>query len=798
MKRNDSVFLMLMLFLASINVYSQQYEIKGKIVGDLSNEPLEFVNVTLTKNDSIFSGAVTDELGNFALSAEKGDYILKLEQFGEMFLSKNISLAKDLDLGALPVEQSIALKEIVIEAKKPLIQQEIDRTIFNVENSIAATGGDALDALKRTPSVQVQNDNIALVGRSNVRVMVNDRMIELSGENLTNYLKSIPSDDIKSIEVITTPPAKYQAEGNSGLINIILKKGALNAWSNTIRTAYIQTTYPAYSIGNTFNYNKNKWAINASVDAKKGSEASLLDHEIFFPNARNVSQMDSKNRKDFYSGRLGIDYDISDKSTIGAIANISEFLPDSKDNSYINIFDDNNVQFSQILTQGNSIEKDKNISTNVHFIQKLDTLGKKLTIDLDYFNFKEDRNRNFSTIQTTNNIIDNFDIANNLGNQNINNYSINVNLEHPTKWANYTYGGRLSFSNTESGVKFFDLSSGNPIIDPNQTDDFRYDEYIQALYFDVSKKFGEKWQVKLGLRYEHTHTKSLPLTYNQEFTNNYGKLFPTVYALYLMNENNFLNLNYSRRTKRPGFWELNPFKWYLNANSYAEGNPFLQPSFNHNVELTHGYNQKLFSTFIFQYTEDGFGQIPSVNGLNNQQIYTRANYNNTYVFGLVENYRYTPFKWWESNNQFFIFYSETKIKSEFVNDLPVKNGLSSAFSTNNSFVLNNSKTFLGELNFNYNFPRNSGIYKAEQSYSLDFAIKYLFWNKSLVATFAVNDIFRTSNPNITTFTNNIKQVYNNYYDNRFFRFSLSYTLGNRKINVEKRSFGNEEEQNRTN
>lgn len=229
MKRQNMILLMLMLFLASINIYSQQYEIKGRVVGDLSNKPIEFVNATLMKNDSIYSGAVTDSLGVFMVTAPKGDYTLKLEYFGEIAMNNELNILSNIDLGTLKIKESVQLQEIVIEAKKPLIQRKVDRLVFNVENTVSAHGGDVLDVIKITPGLKVQNDQISMIGKNGVSVMIDDRLIQLSGDELINFLKALKSDDIKDVEVITTPPAKYEAEGNGGIINIKFKKIKLMA-----------------------------------------------------------------------------------------------------------------------------------------------------------------------------------------------------------------------------------------------------------------------------------------------------------------------------------------------------------------------------------------------------------------------------------------------------------------------------------------------------------------------------------------------------------------------------------------
>ncbi|ATA67846.1 hypothetical protein CGC48_03855 [Capnocytophaga cynodegmi] len=218
-------------------LYSQEITLSGEVKNQ-QQKPAEFLNVILKKDEKPVQGTLTDVSGKFLVKIPKGDYTLILEQFGTELFSKNVSLSKNTDLGVIKIDESIQMEAVTVEGRKKLVEQKVDRIVFNVENSVQASGGDALDVLKSTPGVQVNNEDISIVGKNGLRVMVNDKIMQLSGEGLTNFLKSIASDNIQKIEVITTPPSKYDAEGNAGLINIVLKKAKEDHWSTTLRTSY--------------------------------------------------------------------------------------------------------------------------------------------------------------------------------------------------------------------------------------------------------------------------------------------------------------------------------------------------------------------------------------------------------------------------------------------------------------------------------------------------------------------------------------------------------------------------------
>lgn len=791
------LFVFLLTLFNSGILFAQQLTITGKVINQ-DKELVEFVHVILLKNDTIYvDGMTTDSLGLFSFKAEEGNYRLILEQFGTEYLNKVLILNQDIDLGEIEIDDTIALEGITINTRKKLIEQKVDRLVFNIENSVSASSGDLLDALRVTPGIQVRNNSISIVGKSNVAVMIEDRVVQLSGESLINFLRSISADEIKSIEVITTPPAKYEAEGNSGLINIKYKKSAKNAWNNSVRSSYIQTTYPALSIGNTFNYNKNKISFNTSFDVKKGNEGGITIINIDYPNQIWQGEENYKYKKDNYSGRINTNYQITEKSSIGAIVLLNQSNPNVFTNSNYNIYTNNQQYFNNIHTIGDVSEVDKSTSLNLNYRQALDTIGKKISIDIDYFNYKEDKSRFFDTKRINNDMLIIQQLkAENKGNINIENFSGKIDFEHPTNWAKISYGAKATFTKTNSDVIFYDLTTGNPVLDLNQTNEYEYNENIQALYFDIGKKINSKLQIKLGLRYEITQTKGVSLKANTKYEFNYHKLFPTVHTLYLIDDNNFLNLSYSRRINRPAFWELNPFRWYLNANSYSEGNPFLKPSYNDNFEFTHGYKQKWFNTLFVQIKSDGFSQLPLIDQNNYHQIFIRENYFTVVALGLAQSYTFNKLNWLESNLQGSGYYSNTNIYSEFKDNVPPQNGFGMNFSTYNSIIFNKRRTLIGEINYLFNSSSNATIYKQSSSGSLDFGLKILFLNKDLQFTVNIYDVLKTSNPDYLTFTNEIKQKFNNYYDNRFIRFSFRYSFGNKKINVSEKEFGNESERER--
>lgn len=778
----------LSLIILFINQGFSQIKISGQIK-DEKNNPIEFIEVQLQNKDSIiFKSEFTNTYGNFLIETEKGEYLLIAKQLGKILHSQKLDANQNLNLGVLQIIiPDNQIQEVKITSKKKLIERKVDRLVFNVENSISAIGGDAIDALKITPRVKVKNDNISMIGKNNMSVMIDDKLILLSGDELINFLKSIPSDNIKNIEVISTPPAKYDAEGNSGLINIKLKKSKLNQWNASLRSSYIQSTYPKGSFGGNFDYQKNKLSLYSNLNYVNGSNAPIETNKIYYPLGLWSEENKRRDFQNSVNGRIGADYKASEKWTIGMQYLGSFSKPKITENSLTSIYNQTNTQInSYINTLSENLVKNNNHSLNINSTVVFDTIGKKMNINLDYFEFKNDNNRIFNTLNLLS--------ANNTNLQDIENYSTKIDFEHPIKWINLSYGGKLSFIKTQNNVDYFDTTTGIPIFDPTQSNEFNYKENIQAIYLNGTKKLNVNWETQLGIRLENTQTEGFSKTLNQKNTNNYAKLFPTFYLTYTPNETNSFSINYNKRINRPSYNRLNPFRWYNNPFSYSEGNPFLQPSFSNNIELNYTLNDNWSNSVYYSHTDNGFEQITIVDNTDNIQKTIAQNYFKTTIIGISESYTYDKLKWLSSTFTFDWNYSKSASLILITNQN--LNGSNAYFSTSNDFNLN--KKLLFNISYWYNFKGTSDLDKNNAYSQLDASIKYFGFDKKLQISFNVNDILSTNRPIYTSYTNNIQIDYKNYYDVRLFRLSLVYKFGNKNINVEKKEFGNQEEKERTN
>ncbi|GHV43561.1 hypothetical protein FACS1894180_3010 [Bacteroidia bacterium] len=407
------------------------------------------------------------------------------------------------------------LDGVTVTAQRKVFEQKVDRIVFNVENSTLSAGGDALDALKVTPNIQIQNGVISMIGKNRLAVMVDERLVQLSGEPLADYLKSIPHSRISKIEVITTPPAKYDAEGNSGIVNIILKKAKNDSWNMNLRASLTQASYLFGNSGADFNFQKGKWTLFSSITLGYRQTISESNQKYLYPTEYWEASIFNENKTHLIGGNLGLGYKITENLTIGfqyfGYANKQKTV----DTGDINIFNNSYMEVQNALyqTQGNSTKHYNNHSINFNISQKLDTLGKYINFDFDYFtNSSSTDNLLNSTCSFYNpsNFKEYYNTTND-SRPKISNFAARLDFYLPYKWGTLNYGGKISFTKNNAFVygDFYKQENNSDSLYLAQQNHFTYSENIQALYFSIEKKLTQHWTAKAGIRMESTQNKGI-------------------------------------------------------------------------------------------------------------------------------------------------------------------------------------------------------------------------------------------------------------------------------------------------
>jgi len=776
MSLNKFAFLLIFLiFLSGGVILAQDFSITGQIV-DSKKQPVSFSPIKLQNIDkTLVINGLTDSLGTFILKSEKGDYNLLFDQLGKNYFNKKITLNSNIDLGKIEIieDQSIKIEAVNLTTSKKLIERKVDRLVYNVENSIASQGMNGIDALRNTPLIRIQNESVSIVGKGNVVVMINDRIINLSQSELTSYLQSLRSDDIAKIEVITTPPSKYEAQGNSGMINIILKKNPNMGWSGNVNGSYQKTSYYGFGSGITINYQSKKLSSSLKLRQYNNSTRPKGTRSLIGSDNSIYTSETRKDKVKILGFNYSLDYKINDKQNVGVIYDFNR-QRSSMDANGSSRYESQGISDSTFTTIQNQRWKTPTHTLNAYYDLKLDTLGKKVSVTANYLSNAPERINDFNTL---NDLTRDETIVRNNSDMNYSIYSGQADFTLPYKWVNIETGVKYTSFNNKSSVEYFNKTGSDYIINANNSNIFHYKEYNYAAYISFQKDFSEKWSAKAGLRYEYTKFNgNTPGLEEDIVRGEYGRLFPTVYLRYKPSDNHTFTISYSKRVERPGFQVLNPFRWYTNPYMYFTGTPTLSPSFNDNVELTYTLKNKFSATLYTQYNKNGLSNIARlINGIYTNVIENAYNENK---IGLQLSYNETFFKIWETSLSATGTYALTKPIIPEAEKIEMS---SFSYSIYNTISLNDAKTWSLLLNFWHDLPYVYSNVKIKTQMNFSPGIKASLFNRKLNISAVLSDLFRTLTSEGYSYNAGYRNEFYNYFDQRRFNVSVNYSFGNSKV-----------------
>lgn len=795
---NKIIFIIYLLLLLNEKKACAQYLLRGKVM-DKDKQPLEFATVVLQKDPVIIKTVFSDSLGNYEMkSLAVGSYRLILSYINCETKKITFTLKQDTLINAQLKSLVSELNEVVVTDQKPVIERKPDRLVFNIQNSIGATGGDALDALKKTPGIQVDQKSLSLAGKSSVNVLIDDRLVQLSGDELMNLLRSMSADDIERIEVITNPPAKYDAGGNGGLINIVKKKNKTKGYNATVRTGYKQTTYEWVFGNGTFNYTKGKWLLHTGLNASDGSTGATERRRVIYS---DWEWRDTSMRRDFYK-QIAWESNVDFQATPRMLLSLSyqggvyRSAHPTVDRIY---FFRPLTQMSDSLIEGHSYDLSPGYrhGGSVYLKHRFDTTGKMITWSSDIY-VTEGRSEDGLDMQTYGRWGEKLPTNNRFlsrGYDQIRIYTSSVDVDLPYSWGTISCGGKWSLIDNAYDFNFYRNINALYQRDTMQSNFFTYREHTQALYLSASRTW-KKWDWQMGLRVEYTQTRGVSHTLNQLVPNRYMRLFPTAYMTYRLNPNHVLSINYGRRIDRPAYYRLNPFRSYSTLYSYGEGNPFLQPSFSDNMELCYTYKSLLTSCIDVNLETNGYDQVlwPETNSL--AQVFKQLNLFTIWSYGWYADISLHPRSWLETIANVGVYYN--RVTSSVPGIRPLVEGWTTYFTITNQVVLTKNKNLMAELSINVmpsNVYSNSRLLRP--IYRIDAGVRWMCYHERLQLAIQGDDIFKTYWPLFSAMVNGIESQVNNYYDVRMLRVSVQYRFG-KDFKSNQRKSSNSDERQRSN
>lgn len=782
--------------------------VSGRVL-DAQGKALTGVTVTLLQTDAktLVKADITNDKGAFLIDEiAAGEYILQASFYGfDVYQSEKIVLTDNkLSLPDIVLhEKSTNLKDVTIRAQKPLIEVHADKMVVNVENSIVSTGSSALEVLAKSPGVNVDNnDNISLKGKKGVTIMIDGKIVPVNGTDLANLLRSMPSNSIEKIELISNPSARYDAAGTGGIINIRTKKNKADGINGSLNGSYGQGVYPKGNLGGSLNYRVKKLNIYSNYNYSYRKEMNDLTlNRTFYQDGLFSTRYVQNNFLTFpvksHNANVGVDYSLTPKTTLGASLNGNLTNYTIKGSAYTQVLDNNDERQSAFSTNNVQPYKENNYAVNLNLRHRFDSLGTEFSFDADYARYINSNYQDYITnYYLANGAVDPATIpyllhADLSGLTQIR--SVKADFSHPFKdGIRLDMGAKSSYVTADNKAEFYDRSNGGNVYDSSKSNHFIYEENINAVYANASKDW-TKWSAQAGVRLEQSIAHGVQKVDNSNFDKQYAQLFPSLALQRHINADNDLGLTLSRRIERPSYDQLNPFKFYLDPTSYKEGNPYLNPSLTYSVELSHTYKSKFVTALAFSRSNDAITQvIQPIDTINHVTLITDKNLQRMDIVSLSGAYPFQFFKWWNSTNSINVYYSYFKgdlANTALSNGKPAFN-----FNSQNSFLLPHN--WSAELAFNYTSSQVYGYMNLKPMWSLDVGVQKNFWDKRATVKMNITDIGWQANPSGTNTYNSYYEVFSVKRDSRVATLSFTYRFGKKSVAPARRRSGGAEEEKR--
>ncbi len=797
------------ILLSTFSFAQSTIQISGKIVDvEKKGVDLALISLQTTTDSSFVKSEFTNQDGSYQLlDLKAGDYILSVNLLGYKTFDQLLTIneSKVLEPIVLITDEK-TLSTVTVNAKVPFIERKIDRVVVSPDALIANAGSNAMEVLERTPGVSIDNNgSILLKGRSGVTVFINDKPSYLSGTEMENYLRGLPAGSIKQIEIMENPPAKYEAAGNSGVINIIIKRNTLKGFNGNTALSYRRSKYNGSNNSLNLSYNKNKFSLYSNIYAGFWENFQDLFINRYYRDEDNTPSQsfnqNSFNQRNgaYLNGKIGLDFYPSDRLTLGvSFKGVNQPGGRTVDNTSL-VSEPSGILLQRVVADNKTESSFTNGLYSFYINKSLDSLGSKISFDADYVQYKTINEQIFKNlIYGPDDIISYEDQINGDVPSDIKIYAVKTDFERPLKnGSKFEAGLKSAFSKTDNEA-IYSLTI-NEVTEPDYelSNNFLYDEWINSGYINYKKTIG-KVDIQAGLRGEITKLNGRQLGNIEKpdtsFTRNYASLFPTFYAAMKLDTagNNSLNLSYGRRIDRPYFQDLNPFIRPLDKFTFYGGNPDLLPTYSHNISLNHSYKGFLNTSLGYSITTDGINETLEIReGI----YYSRpGNISSSETFTLSVDGNFDVNKWYGINS--YLELGHRKFNSNLYTEQLNSSGNYVSFSITNTFKFGAS--WKASLSGRYRSNIVSAQLLIKSYHLMNFGLsKTILENKGSLKL-AVSDPFYTRRGN--GIINNLRLTdadWNSKYDSRNATITFSYRFGNSVSGAKKHNgSGSDSEQRR--
>jgi len=766
---------------------SQSYTVTGEVI-DENSYPVAYANILLLKvqDSTIISGTTSNEEGQFIFNdITPNSYIIKTSFISYEDGFYNIELTRDLKVPSIILKESIeALSEIEITYKKPTIKREVDRLVFNVEKT-ALSEGNMLEVLRSTPQVLVLDNAITVKG-STPTVYINDRRVHISASEIVELLEGTSASNIKSVEVITNPPARYDAE--SGVVlSIIMSKNLVTGYNGSIFSNYTQGVFPKTNYGMTNYFKGEKINVFANYSYNNKQIDRLDDEVINYPGEQWKSKRDRNTWSETHNFSLNFDWDLSKNDAISFSAN-TQFLPYFKfiTKSKTEITPTNNDIIGEFNSQNLSKDSKYNLGFDFDFVHVFEKDKARLSINSHYTNYDYRRRQD---VETDYFLGDGSFLEHNHfetdSNQDTEILTSQIDYSLPIgDSASFEAGAKISNIESSSDIIHNDIIGNTTILNLDNTDDFKYDETVYAGYISYDTS-GEKWSLSTGLRVEKTIIEAKSVSLNQTNDQNYLEWFPTLNLGYQVSDKVNIYTNYKRSIGRPSYSSLNPFKFYLNDNSFSTGNPALKPVFTDQIKVGISINNIFTIETYYKKYDNNIFEIPLQDNATNTLAYTTINIDFTEEIGLdLEAYFDVTNRWTTYFGASFYNYSDNAT----LFGTPIKRDKWSNYTIwSNDFSFLKDKSLSTNFSIVYVHNTVQGLREVGSRTETNLSFRKTMFKGKGSLSLIISDLFDTQDVYTATKFFNQNSSVNTDLDTRYIKLGFRYNFGNTKLSTNERS-----------
>jgi len=793
-------------------------KISGKIIDGGNQKIIDAATLSLlrAKDSVLLRTSVADKDGSFGFENLKdGSYLVLATSVGHSKVySQPLVISadsKNADAGTLQlVRINKNLSEVVVTSKKQFIERKIDKMVVNPEAMISNAGSTALEVLEKAPGVSVDKDgNISLKGKQGVIIMMDGKPSYMSGADLANFLRNLPASNLDQIEIMTNPSAKYDASGNSGVINIKTKKNKQKGFNGSLSLAYGQGSYPKTNNSLNLNYRVGKVNMFSTLSANYREGFQSLDIHRRYVNddksTKAIFEQESwakKTNKNF-NGKFGMDFYASNKTTLGFVFT-GYTTPGSEKGYNTNYLQNGQGIFDSIVRADRDEEYTwKSTGLNLNLRHSFDSTGRELTADLDYIRYNANKDQYFLNGSYNTDWTKRYtDVLIGALPSDIRIYSAKMDYTHPLKGGLKMEAGlKFSYVETDNIANYWNEINNVKTIDWSKTNHFQYKENVNAAYLNFSKTI-KKWGFQTGLRIENTNNEGhqfgnpLPEHPDSSFKKSYTNAFPTAYVSYNANDKNSFGASFGRRIQRPDYEDLNPFLFFLDKFTFGAGNPYLRPMYSNVYELSHTYRQFLTTTVNYSHTKDLFNEtFDQLNTATDSfaTVVRQGNYGVMNNLSVSMNAQIKVFKWWTS-----MLYAEGRYQ-EFKGDLygATLNVEGKTFMVNVNNQFSFKKGWSAELSSFYRSKNVEGQLIMKPMNQVHLGIKKdVLKNKGSVKL-GVRDVFGPMRAKGNINFKNTEASFRQFGDNRSVTLNFNYRFGKPIKGLKNRKSGGAgDEQNR--